>query len=112
MPIASFTQPPQGSVRTGRRENPSIDGPRDRTVCFMLSEREKESVDRLAFCVNLTRSGLLANIVAPFVVATEGGKDGKAAEKGLVAYLAECRRAVVQRGALADKEMQQMKGNS
>ena len=110
MAIASLREPPQGTVKTGRRENPSIDGPRDRTVCFMLSEAEKESVDRVAFCVNLTRSGLLSNIVVPFIVAAEGGKHGKTAEKELVAYLGECRRAVVKRCALADKTIAKMKG--
>jgi hypothetical protein len=76
----------------------------------MLSEREKESVDRLAFCVNLTRSGLLANIVAPFVGAVEEGKEGKTSEKKLVAYLRECRRAVVKRGPFADKTLAGLKG--
>src|SRR5205823_5157867 len=69
MPIASNPPPLKRGVKTGRRENPAINGPRDRTVCFMLSEPEKDSVDRLAFCMHLTRSGILANIVAEFVAA-------------------------------------------
>lgn len=88
-------------VKTGRRENPAIDGPRDRTVCFMLSEGEKAAVDRVAFCINLTRSGLLAKIVSQFVEAAEGSPEGTAAEKGLLEYLEECRGAVQRRGELA-----------
>ncbi|MEP6821385.1 MAG: hypothetical protein ABI946_03450 [Chthoniobacterales bacterium] len=77
----------------------------------MLSAAEKESVDRLAFCMHLTRSGILANVVAQFVMATEGTKQGRAAEKALAAYLGECRKAVTKRGAFADKTLSETKGN-
>lgn len=75
----------------------------------MLSEGEKLSVDRLALCMHLTRSGLLANVVARFVAATEGSKEGRAAEQELRAYLGECRKAVIKRGAFADKTLAGMK---
>ena len=87
-------------VKTGRRVNPDIE-PRDRTVCFMLGEGEKAAVDRLAFCINLTRSGLLAKIVTQFIEAAEGSKVGAEAEKALIEYLEECRGAVQKRGASA-----------
>ncbi len=109
MPIASNLPPAEGGVKTGRRENPAINGPRDRTVCFMLSEAEKDSVDRLAFCMHLTRSGILANIIAEFVAAAEPTKQGRAADKKLSAYLTECRRAVTKRGAFADKTIKNYK---
>ena len=89
--------------RTGRRENPTIDGPRTNTVCFMLSENEKLAVDRLAFCLNITRSGVLAKIVVDFVIASGEGKLGRESEKRLSAYLVECRNAVKKRGAMAAK---------
>lgn len=92
----------KAAVKTGRRVNPAIDGPRDKTVCFMLSEGEKLAVDRLAFCLHLTRSGLLAKIAAEFVAAAAGGKPGREAEKNLVAYLGECREAVKKRGEFAE----------
>jgi hypothetical protein len=110
MPIASSALPDLGDIKTGRRENPAINGPRDRTVCFMLSEAEKDSVDRLAFCMHLTRSGVLANVVSQFVIATEESKKGRAAEKALTAYLRECRKAVGNRGPFADKTIASMKG--
>src|SRR5438552_2580166 len=110
MPIASNPPPLERGVKTGRRENPAINGPRDRTVCFMLSEPEKDGVDRLAFCMHLTRSGILANIVAEFVAAAEEGKKARAAEKTLTAYLNECRKAVKKRGAFADNTIAEMKG--
>src|SRR4029077_16654380 len=97
MHIASSASSLEHGVKTGRRENPAINGPRDRTVCFMLSEPEKDSVDRLAFCMDLTRSGILANVVVQFVAAAQGSKDGRAAEKALAAYLGECREAVKKR---------------
>ncbi len=90
-------------VKTGRRPNPSIDGPRDNTVCFMLSDGEKLAVDRLAFCLNITRSGLLANVVAEFVAASSGSKPGREAEKRLRAYLEDCRKAFKKRGEFAVK---------
>jgi len=110
MPIASSLSPLERGVKTGRRENPAINGPRDRTVCFMLSEPEKDSVDRLALCMDLTRSGILANVVVQFVAAAQGTKDGRAAEKALAAYLSECRKAVKKRGSFADKTIASMKG--
>ena len=51
-------------------------------------------MDRLAFCMNVTRSGVLANMVARFVTATEATKQGRASEKALAEYLTECRKAV------------------
>ena len=107
MHIASATESPSGNVRTGRRENPSIDGPRDRTVCFMLSEQEKQAVDRVAFCMHLTRSGILANVVAMFVSAAGSGMTAKKSEKQLRDYLAECRKAVKKRGAFAEKTIRE-----
>lgn len=98
------TAAPLGCAKqTGRRPNPAIDGPRDNTVCFMLSDGEKLSVDRLAFSMNITRSGLLARMVADFVAATETSKNGRDAEQRLHAYLVECRGAVKKRGDLAAK---------
>lgn len=108
MPIATAKW--KREIKTGRRDNPAINGARDKTVCFMLSDVEKESVDRVAFCMQLTRSGVLANVVAQFVTATETSKQGCAAEKGLSAYVKECRKAVSKRGAFADKVIGSIKG--
>jgi len=88
-------------VITGRRENPTINGPRDKTVCFALSEAERVDVDRLAFCLNLTRSGVLAKIVATFVEASAETEKAKDAEKELRSYLADCRKELKLRGELA-----------
>ena len=99
-----------GGVKTGRRPNPSIDGPRDNTVCFMLSDGEKLAVDRLAFCLNITRSGLLANIAAEFVAALPGSKSGREAERRLRAYLEDCRQAFKKRGEFAVKAVVAAKG--
>jgi len=105
-----LSAPSAEGVKTGRRPNPSIDGPRDNTVCFMLSDGEKLAVDRLAFCLNITRSGLLAKVVAEFVAASSGSKPGREAEKRLRAYLEDCRKAFEKRGAFAVKTVVGTKG--
>jgi hypothetical protein len=99
-------------IRTGRRPNPAIDGPRRSTVCMMLSEGEKFAVDRLALCMNITRSGLLADIVADFVFAADGTKQSREAEKRLLARLVECRKVVKKNGDFAAKTLQAMKGKA
>ena len=96
----------EAAPKTGRRPNPTIDGPRDQTVCFMLSKGEKLSVDRLAYCMNITRSGLLAAIAAEFVEAANGGRDGGQAERKLTAYLEACRKSVKKRGEEAANFLQ------
>ncbi len=53
------------------------------------------------FCLNLTRSGVLAKIVATFVDASGETEKAKEAEKELRAYLAHCRKELKMRGALA-----------
>lgn len=103
MSATKTTLPDEQERKTGRRANPAIDGPRDNTVCFMLSDGEKLAVDRLGFCMNITRSGLIANVIAEFVMASNGLKEGREAEKRLAAYLAACRQAVKQRGEIAAK---------
>jgi hypothetical protein len=110
MTSTMLSAPSDESVKTGRRPNPSIDGPRDNTVCFMLSDGEKLAVDRLAFCLNITRSGLLAKVVAEFVAASSGSKAGREAEKRLRAYLEDCRMAFKKRGAFAVKTVGGTKG--
>jgi len=92
-------------TKTGRRPNPTIDGPRDNTVCFMLSDGEKLALDRLAFCEQITRSGMLAKIAADFVMAAGGSKQGREAEKRLLSYLAECRKSFKKRGEFAAKNV-------
>lgn len=94
---------PEAEPRTGRRPNPTIDGPRDQTVCFMLSKGEKMAVDRLAYCMSITRSGLLASIMAEFIEASKSTDDGQTAEKRLLAYLEECRKQNQKRGEEAAK---------
>jgi hypothetical protein len=110
MPKKQNLSPTERGVKTGRRETPRMEHPRDNTVCLMLSEAEKEAVDRLAFCLHLTRSGVLAKIVTEFVTAAEDSKAGRNAEKQLAAYLAESRKAVKNRGDFATKTLQTMKG--
>ena len=75
------SRPTTSEIKTGHRGNPATEGPRDRTVCFMVSEREKIAVDRVAFCIQLTRSGVLARIVSEFIAAANEGRAAKEAER-------------------------------
>lgn len=58
---------PEDRKRSGRRLAVDIDAPRDRTVCFMVSEDERESIDDLSACLSRTRSSVLTRIVTAFV---------------------------------------------
>jgi hypothetical protein len=102
MPKVAVLPSTEREVKTGRRANPAINGPRDKTVCFMLSEAERVDVDRLAFCLNLTRSGVLARIVATFTEAAGHTEKAHAAEKELSSYLTHCRQETERRGSLAE----------
>lgn len=58
---------PDDRKRSGRRLAVDIDAPRDRTVCFLVSEDEREAIDALAASVGRTRSSLLVRIANAFV---------------------------------------------
>jgi hypothetical protein len=98
-------------VKTGRRVDPSFEA-RDKTLCFILSESEKDSVDRLAFCMNITRSGLLAKIVTSFVEAAEIQSTQKTMDEKIMSYLAECRAAIKKRNVIATDLIKQKRNQS
>ena len=52
---------------SGRRKAVDIDSPRDKTVCFMVSEEEKQSIDHLCVSLGKTRSSILTRIVTSFL---------------------------------------------
>jgi hypothetical protein len=58
---------PDDRIRSGRRLAVDIDAPRDRTVCFMVSEDERQAIDELAGCLSRTRSAVLTKIVTAFL---------------------------------------------
>jgi|GEM_PF-6961835 len=58
---------PTDRVRSGRRFAVDIDMPRDKTVCFTVSEDERIAIDVLAACMGRTRSSVLTRIVNAFV---------------------------------------------
>ncbi len=62
-------------IRSGRRLAVDIDAPRDRTVCFMVSEDEKLAIDELAACLSRTRSAVLTKIVNAFIADWNDGDD-------------------------------------
>ena len=87
---------PKAEVKTGRR---TVLEPRDQTVCFVLSMGERDAVDRVAFSLNITRSGLLAKMVTSFIGAAQGGETAQIAEDTLAELLTEAKNAVKVRGS-------------
>jgi len=73
----NFTIPavPADRIRSGRRLAVDIDAPRDRTVCFTVSEDERLAVDELAACLSRTRSSVLTKIVTAFVADWNTGDE-------------------------------------
>jgi hypothetical protein len=55
--------------------------------------------------MQITRSGILAKVVSEFVSASASSKEGREAQKNLLAYLAECREGVKKRGDFAVKSV-------
>ena len=82
-----------------------MEDPRDKTLCFMLSENEKRDVDCLAGCMSITRSGLLAKIVSEFVLAATDTERMEESEEELLAYLAECRKAAKLRWKIMESKL-------
>ena len=66
---------PDDRIRSGRRLAVDIDAPRDRTVCFTVSEDERQAIDALAGCLSRTRSSVLTKIVTAFVADWEEGDE-------------------------------------
>lgn len=66
---------PDDRVRSGRRLAVDIDAPRDRTVCFMVSEDERKAIDQLAACLSRTRSAVLTKIVNAFIADWNEGDE-------------------------------------
>jgi hypothetical protein len=66
---------PEDRIRSGRRLAVDIDAPRDRTVCFMVSEDERLAIDELAACLSRTRSAVLTKIVNAFIADWNDGDD-------------------------------------
>ena len=73
----NMTTPPApvDRIRSGRRLAVDIDAPRDRTVCFTVSEDERVAVDVLAASLSRTRSSVLTKIVTAFVADWNDGDE-------------------------------------
>lgn len=82
------------SPRTGHRPGRDPDDPRNTTVCFMVSETERDMIDALGFCTNRRRSAILTQIVTTFIDGAKSGEGYIQARKDLLAFLKECRDAV------------------
>lgn len=83
--------------KTGRRPSEERATPRDKTICFMVSEDEKVAVDTMGVCMRLTRSAILAKIISLYLESTDESKsenDHKASEKELLQFIKKGREAL------------------
>jgi hypothetical protein len=63
------------NARTGRRPVLAKAEPRNKTVCFTLSETEKLNLDKLCMSMNSTRSALISHLLVEFVDSAMSGGD-------------------------------------
>ena len=84
----------ENRIRTGRRKAVDIDAPRDKTVCFMVSEEEKQAIDMIGLGINRTRSALLTRIVNTFAEGVLEPESAADLAKELIAFQVECREAL------------------
>ena len=78
--------------RTGRRKAVDIDSPRDKSLCFMVSEEEKHSIDLIGMGINKTRSALLARIVNTFAEGVFSESEDSI--EALISFQKECREMI------------------
>ncbi|MBK1830903.1 hypothetical protein JIN77_09210 [Verrucomicrobiaceae bacterium R5-34] len=71
-----------------------MDAPRDKTVCFMVSETEKNQIDLVGVGIKRTRSALLTRIVSTFVDGVMAEDEWQAHADELSAFMHECREAM------------------
>lgn len=81
---------PQTGHRPGRRP----EEPRNFTVCFTVTERERKAIDALSMCTNLRRSAILTEIVTRFMTAAETPSRGPNKRTALSDFLEECQEQV------------------
>ncbi|MDD3181118.1 MAG: hypothetical protein PHQ04_12370 [Opitutaceae bacterium] len=92
----------EATPRTGHRPGRDPEEPRNSTVCFMVSESEKELIDILGMCMNLRRSAILTHIVTAFLHGAIARKGKTRSKRELLDFLEECREAVDERPDLVN----------
>lgn len=80
--------------RTGHRPGRNPDEPRNYTVCFMVTEQEKATIDALSHCINLRRSAILTEIVTRFLAAVQSPNRGGVKRTALADFLEECQEQI------------------
>jgi len=63
------------NAETGHRPLLAKAEPRNKTVCFNLSETEKMNLDKLCMALNSTRSRLISELVVGFIDTALGDGD-------------------------------------
>lgn len=91
------TEGPQTGHRPGR--NP--EEPRNLTVCFTVTEREKAAIDAMSHCVNLRRSAILTEIVTRFLAAAQSPR-GTTKRTALLDFLEDCQDEIQEKRKVFD----------
>jgi hypothetical protein len=88
--------------RTGHRPGRNPEEPRNSTVCFMVTEQEKATIDALSHCIHLRRSAILTEIVTRFLTAAQSSSRGGAKRTSLLDFLEECQEQIGAKRRLFD----------
>jgi hypothetical protein len=88
---------PQTGHRPGRRP----DEPRNSTVCFTVTEHERNTIDALSHCIHKRRSAILTEIVTRFMAAAQSPR-GALKRTALLDFLEECQEEIQTKRALFD----------
>lgn len=90
------------SPQTGHRPGRRPEEPRNFTVCFTATEREKSAVDALSMCINLRRSAILTEIVTRFMAAAENPPRGASKRTALLDFLEDCQEQIAEKRKMFD----------
>ena len=102
MPKSTETTKVEDGPQTGHRPGRRPDEPRNFTVCFTTTEREKAAIDAFSYCINLRRSAILTEIVTRFMIAAESSGRVTAKRTALLDFLEECQEQIQEKRALFD----------
>jgi hypothetical protein len=81
------------SPKTGHRPGRDPEEPRNSTVCFTVTKREKATIDAVSHCIHLRRSAILTEIVTRFLTAAQSAS-GATNRSALIDFLEECQEQI------------------
>jgi hypothetical protein len=101
MTTATRREDTENAPKTGHRPGRNPEEPRNSTVCFMVSETERATIDALSHCINKRRSAILTEIVIRFMSAAQSPR-GSAKRTALLDFLEDCQEQIANKRELFD----------